>query len=128
MFLIVRIFLTAFLALVLIGCSHSAPSRTEVEQRLGRTPTNGTSDQKIDPRLLERSGERASGPDEKYGKAFHKNTKNANDYPVFQGSWKLVHGGFAVRFGSSSNSIEGVRYYFDEKGTLMWAETRFPPY
>lgn len=95
----------------------------------GRPVTEASSvGQTRDPRLLEESDQPASVSDEQRARAYHQTTKYAEEYPVFQFSRRLVHGGYSARFGRTLHSSEGIRYYFDEQHQLMWTNRRFPPY
>ena len=112
-------YIAPFLAFSLfIGCaSDSKP-----------TPPTVTSAARVDPRLLEQTDERASSFAEAQAKAYHQTTDYAMRYTVFQRSLVLAHGGYSARFGTSSNSAEGVRYYFDEQGKMLRTAISFPPY
>jgi hypothetical protein len=83
---------------------------------------------RIDPRLLEQTDERAPHFAEERAKAYHQTTTYAERYSIFQRSRVLAHGGYSAKFGSRSNSSEGVTYFFDERNQMMTMERRFPPY
>src|SRR5688572_21532285 len=104
-----------FTLCVLVGCTSPPP------QPVGDTA-------RVDPRLLERTDQRASSFAEERAKEHHKTTIYAEWYRVLQRSWVLAHGGYSVKFGTRSNSTEGVTYYFDERNQVMRTERRFPPY
>ena len=121
------ILLTACFVSWLAGCSQ--PAARKMPENNARPPLESESKvQSLDPRLLEQTDKQASTADEDRAKAYHRETRYAEVYPVFQRSCLLVQGGYSVRFGTSSNSTQGMRYFFDEQGHLMRMERRFPPY
>jgi hypothetical protein len=115
------------LTIVLIGCQHTSPS-DGVEVTSLQDQHDDNAKRRVDSRLLEEADQRASNSAEEQAKAYLQTTSFAKLYAVFQRSRVLAHGGYSARFGSSSNSIGGVCYFFDEQGQVLRIEKRSAPY
>lgn len=116
------------LGIALTGCQRRVMSRPGAEIPPPAVTKQQVQQERVDPRLLELGSNEASNSDVLRATLHHELSGNAEKYLVFQYSRQLAHGGYAVRFGISKKSIEGVRYYFDSKGNVLKTERRFPPY